>query len=115
MVCQSMSRIKYSQAAARKLDSIHHYISETLRSPRAATRVVKSIIERINTLKESPFIGPRLSSRIDGVPERFSETRYLVCDRHIVIYEPGKTGVSILAIYHSTEDTFGRVLSELDE
>jgi len=109
-----MRKVKYSQAATRKLEGIHRYISETLKSPKAATRVVESIINHIGVLKESPFIGPGLSSRKNRVPERFSETRFLVCNNHITVYEPKEAAVLILAIYHSSEDVSGRVLSEFN-
>jgi len=108
-----MRRIIYSRAALRKLESIHNYISEALKSPKAATRVAESIIYHISLLKEGPFIGPKLSSQIDRVPERFLETRFLICDKHIIVYEPKETEVMVLAIYHSSEDVFGRILSEL--
>ena len=109
-----MRKIEYSRGALRKLESIHQYISETLKSPNAAAKVVESIIRQVSFLKESPMIGPGLSSRIDSIPDRFSNTRFLVCDKHIVIYEIKKTKIQILAIYHTTEDVFGRVLHELD-
>ena len=106
--------IEYSRGAMRKLDSIHYYIEETLGSPAAARRVIGRIVAKISTLKENPTIGPKLSSRINTVPASFLETRFLICDKHIVIYNMEKERVLVMAIYHTTEDVFGRVLDELD-
>jgi plasmid stabilization system protein ParE len=110
-----MSEIEYSLAAVRKLDGIHQYIATVLKAPETAAKIIDRLVKRIGVLKESPLIGPRLSSRIDKIPERFAEMRFLICDKHIVVYECKESKVLIIAIYHTTEDVFGRVLRELTE
>jgi len=110
-----MHKIKYSRGATRKLESIQRYIAETLKSPKAAATVTSSIIENISLLKENPEIGPTLSSRVDRVPDRFSQIRFLVCGKHVAIYEVEKTQIRVLAIYHTSEDIFGRVIWDLED
>ena len=109
-----MTELLFSPAVLRKLDSIHDYIYHTLQSPQAAATRIAQILKDLDILKANPDIGPRLSSRIVTIPERFSETRFLVCGNYIAVYEHKGSTVQILAIYHGHEDVFGRFLNEID-
>ena len=109
-----MTRIFFSPAALRKLESIHDYITNTLHQPQAAQSVVAGILDRLDILKLNPDIGPKISSRIDNVPERFKNTRLLVCGKYIALYDHIGNAVQILIIYHGREDVYGRFFSEID-
>jgi plasmid stabilization system protein ParE len=106
--------IEYSLAAQRKLDETYSYISGKLDSPKTAASTVAKIIDRIAILKDNPDVGPRLSSRIDNVPKRFADTRFLVCGNFIAVYEHDEDTIQVLGIYHGLEDFFGRILSEVE-
>jgi plasmid stabilization system protein ParE len=107
-------RLVFSPAALRKLDDTFNYIADTLKSPRAAASTVAGILDYLDILKNNPDIGPRLSSRIDNVPARFAETRFLVCKNHIAIYDHREKVIHVLALYHKREDFFGRIFKEID-
>ena len=109
-----MLRLVFSPAALRKLDSTFDYIANTLKSPRSAASTVAGILDSLDILKNNPDIGPPLVSRIDNVPDRFKEIRFLVCGRHIAVYDHDEKSIQVLALYHETEDFIGRLLSELD-
>ena len=108
-----MPRLEYSPVALEKLGAVHRYISEDLQSPTGAARTVNAIREKIRILKEMPEIGPPLTSRSAEVPERFQNTRVLLCGHYLAVYQyDGKT-VQILCIYHTKED-YVRHLFELN-
>jgi plasmid stabilization system protein ParE len=108
-----MRELAFSPLASRKLDSVFEFALNASKSSRIAAAAVSGILERIDILKDNPDIGPRLSSRIDKVPARFKETRYLVRGDYIAVYEHSGSTIRILAIYHGREDLFGRVFKEI--
>jgi plasmid stabilization system protein ParE len=108
-----MLRLALSPAALRKLDSTFDYIANKLKSPQAAASTVVDILDQLDSLKSKPDIGPPLTSRIGSVPDRFKETRFLVCGRPIAVYDRDEKTIQVLAIYHEKEDFIGRVLGEL--
>lgn len=107
-------KLRFSPAALRKLDDTFRYIADTLESPDAAADAVAGILDHLAILKDNPDIGPAISSRINNVPVRFSNTRFLVCENHIAVYSHDDDVVQVLAIYHVREDFFGRVFKEID-
>ncbi|MDR1185236.1 MAG: type II toxin-antitoxin system RelE/ParE family toxin [Coriobacteriales bacterium] len=109
-----MHRLVFSPAAHAKLDDVFDYIANTLSTPQAATSTIAGIIDSLGILKNNPDAGPRLSSRINHVPDRFAETRFLVCGNFVAIYDHDNSEVRILRIYHAREDAFGRFFSEID-
>ena len=110
---QPMIELVFSPAALRKLDSIYNYLQAILDDPGMAAARITSLLDSLGTLKQNPEIGPRLSSRINEVPERFAETRFLVRQDYITIYDYLDETVQVLAIYHCREDAFGRFFSEV--
>ena len=109
-----MAELVFSPAILRKLDNVYDYITNTLKAPNAATLKIAQILKGLDILKANPDIGPLLSSRIDTVPPRFAETRFLVCGDYIVIYDHIGTTVQLLVMYHSKQDAFGRFFKEID-
>jgi plasmid stabilization system protein ParE len=109
-----MHRLVFSPAARAKLDDVFEYIADTLNAPQAAASTIAGIIDGLSILKNNPDAGPRLSSRIDKVPARFAETRFLVCGNSVAVYDHDDHEIKILRIYHGREDVFGRFFSEMD-
>jgi plasmid stabilization system protein ParE len=109
-----MHELVFSPSALRKLDSTYDYIANVLNSPKAAKSTIARILGALEILKTNPQIGPRLSSRIDGTPDRFADTRFLVCGEHIAIYDCNDEQIQVLALYHGREDIFGRFFKEID-
>jgi plasmid stabilization system protein ParE len=109
-----MLEVRLSPAAVRKLSETHDYVAKTLQAPQAADNTKDQALTALNILQDNPDSGPRLSSRIDSVPERFAETRFLHCGKFIAIYEHDDETVDVLMLYHDREDAFGRFFSEVD-
>ena len=99
-----MPKLEYSPAALEKLGAVYRYIAEELINPMGAANTIRSIREKIRTLKQTPYLGAPLSSRCAEIPERFQDIRVLLCGHYLALYRyDGKT-VRILCIYHAKED-----------
>ncbi|MDR0351013.1 MAG: type II toxin-antitoxin system RelE/ParE family toxin [Coriobacteriales bacterium] len=109
-----MYEVYLSPATIRRLEEAHSYIAENLKSPQAADATIAAVLKALEVLENNPDAGPRLSSRIDELPECFSETRFFVCGRYVAVYEHRDKRVEILRLYHGSEDVFGRLLREID-
>jgi plasmid stabilization system protein ParE len=96
----------------KKLDEIYTYISGELASPAAATNTISKILDRLQILQQFPEAGPKLSALYARTPARYAETRYIVCGKHVVFYNYDENHVSILQIYHSTENYIRYIFEE---
>lgn len=63
----------------------------------AADRLILRIIEKLELAATQPSMGV-------ARPELGSEARLLVADRYIVIYEPSRDGLDVIAIVHGMRD-----------
>lgn len=88
-----MTRIAWLQAALDDLRGIHDYIARD--NPAAARRVIGSIRNEVNRLRNNPVLGRY--GRIVG-------TRELVVVRYpyIVAYRSRPSSVEILAVVHTS-------------
>ena len=99
-----MLKIEYSPLALEKLGAIYRYIAEDLQSPGAAAKTVRAIREKIRILKDLPNIGASLTSRSAEIPERYKNTRVLLCGQYLAVYQHDEKTIRILQIYHAAED-----------
>jgi plasmid stabilization system protein ParE len=99
-----MIRLEYSPDALQKIGAIHYYIATELQNLVAAADTVAALRDRIQLLKTSPKIGALLASRVDDLPAQYAGTRYLVCDKYIVIYSFDGQSARVIRIYHHAED-----------
>ena len=74
--------IKYTPAAIVDLQELKAYISKTLHNPKAAKRIIKSIMDHCSNLKTHPQLGMSLAAKT-GVE---TDLRYLVCEQHLAMY-----------------------------
>lgn len=74
--------IKYTPAAIADLQELKAYISKTLHNPKAAKRIIKSIMDHCSNLKTHPQLGMSLAAKT-GVE---TDLRYLVCEQHLAMY-----------------------------
>ena len=88
-------RIRWTVPAAQDLEGISHFLHENY--PRFAVPTVRTIYERIRSLKTSPNRG-RLGHR--------SGTRELTITPlpYVVVYSVKAEAVEILHIYHGAQD-----------
>lgn len=84
--------------ATADLHEIKSYIAED--SIDAATKVVKEIIEKIESLAEFPEIGTMLMYKI----RLKSKYRYVICNQYLIFYIYEDDIVSIQRILHGKRD-----------
>ena len=99
-----MAEVILSPAAIEKLSGIRKYIAEDLASPNAADNTVDRIFDALGRLERFPDSGPLLSSIHKDVPDRFAQTRFLVCSSYIAIYDHEGDSVQVLQVYHGSQD-----------
>ena len=86
--------INYFPDAREDLLEIKEYISDVLLNPQAANRILSEIAKRIDSLADSPEVGPRISSRF-GIETDF---RYLVVSNYLVFYRITHSSINILRV-----------------
>lgn len=95
-----MLKLRINPLALQDLKDIKEYISVWLDNPKVAKRLVEKIIKRYESLKEYPFAGIDLSSKI----EVKTDFRYLVCDKYIIFYKVDIKFISIYRILYGARD-----------
>lgn len=88
--------IEFSPDALDDLGEINGYISQVLKNPESADRIVNSILDEIERLAESPELGEAFVSRF-GIP---TDLRYLVVGKYIVIYRNAGDRVRIIHVFY---------------
>lgn len=101
-------KLRYTPAARTDLREKREYISEMLKSPIAADRIITGILEDCSHLKEQPKMGAELSEKIG----RETDLRYLICGKHIAFYRIEKDIVSVVRILDGRTN-YMRVLFQL--
>lgn len=92
------AKIRINPVATSDLQEIKSYIAED--NIDAATKVVKEIIEKIESLTEFPEIGTMLMYKI----RLKSKYRYVICGQYLIFYIYEDNTVSIQRILHGKRD-----------
>lgn len=95
-----MTKIKYSVAALQDLEEIGDYITNTLKSPKAALNTLDKIQDTIDKLADFPIIGSLLSSVI----KTETDYRLLICGNYLVFYHVFSDSVFISRILYGKRD-----------
>ena len=103
-----MRKLRINPVAKKDLYDIKEYITKELDNPTAAINVVSNIIEDYEKLKEFPFLGVKLSSKIDIE----TNYRYLISGNYIVFYKIDDEYVSIFRIIYSRRDYIKLLLDD---
>lgn len=91
-------KIRMNPIAASDLKDIKHYIEQE--SIEIGVKIVKEIIERIETLSQFPEMGTMLKYKI----ELKTKYRYIICNQYIVFYLYEGDLVSIQRVLHGKRD-----------
>lgn len=91
-----MNKIDYSPRALQDMDDIWDYIAQELKNPIAAKRTIDRITTDISRLKQSPFMGPALSS----ISSFDSDFRFLVSGNCMVFYQVGDGVVTVSRVLY---------------
>lgn len=102
-----MHKLRINPIARRDLLEIRDYIANDLDSPDAAINVVLKIIESYEKLKEFPFLGIELSSKIHIE----TDYQYLISGKYLVFYKVDDVYVTIYRILYARRD-YTRILFE---
>lgn len=100
-----MHKLRINPVARRDLLEIKDYITNDLDNSNAAMNVVSKIIESYEKLKEFPFLGIELSSKINIK----TDYRYLISDKYIVFYKADDVYITIYRILYAGRD-YTRIL-----
>ncbi len=92
------AKIRINPVATSDLQEIKSYIAED--NIDAATKVVKEIIEKIESLAKFPEIGTMLMYKI----RLKSKYRYAICGQYLIFYIYEDNTVSIQRILHGKRD-----------
>ena len=95
-----MAKLIVSPMARADMREIGDYISQKLRNPDAALRMVRRFREAISPLREFPESGaPLLAARKQSAPYR-----YLVCGSYLIFYHIGAEAVHIDRVLYGRRD-----------
>ncbi len=100
-------KLRYTPAAICDLQEIEAYIRDTLLNPDAAANMIAQIAETCAKLKEQPRLGGELSKKLG----RDMQGRYLICGKHIVIYDIDEA-ISIIRVLDTRTDYLRILLAE---
>lgn len=92
--------VTFDRAAKEDLIQIHDYIASDLSSPEVATRIVRSLLRRIDILRDFPLSGPELGD----VSDELTGYRLLVASNYQIIYRTAKGEVIITRIVYARMD-----------
>lgn len=100
-----MHKLRINPLARKDLLEIKEYITEELDSPNAAENTLIKIAESYEKLKDFPYMGIELSSKIDIA----TDYRFLVSGKYIIFYKVDDIYVSIYRILYARRD-YTRIL-----
>lgn|SRR5690625_4357914 len=103
-----MCILRINPRAKRDLLKIRNYITDELKNPDAAYNTVLKIVESYQKLKDFPYMGRRLSTKI-GVP---SDYRFIISGEYIIFYKVDETYVSIYRILYGKRDYMRLLFAE---
>ena len=90
----------YSPLAQQDLDGIYQYISQTLRNPESAKKVVIDIIDCAENLETLPFIG----NVVEGLPLEVGEYRVAGVRNYLVFYRGSDSNIVVDRILYKRRD-----------
>lgn len=96
-----MNEVVLSPDAVDDLESICRYISDVLKNPVSADRIVRVIVSELERLAMSPESGPSLVSKTGF----WTDMRYLVIERkNIAVYRNTGNRTEVMRIYNGRMD-----------
>lgn len=106
-----MRKLRINPVAKKDLFEIKEYITKEIDNPNEAINVVSKIIEDYEKLKEYPYLGLKLSSKIDVE----TNYRYLISGNYLIFYKVDKEYVSIYRILYARRDYIKILFDEEDK
>lgn len=89
----------WTPAATEDLEQIFLFVGREQRSPSAAARVIRRIVENADIYASQPFLGP-------ARPELGESIRACYIHRYVIFYRPVSAGIEVLRVIHGSRDVF---------
>ena len=105
-----MRKLRINPLARKDFLEIKEYITEELDNSNAAENTLIKIAESYEKLKDFPYMGIELSSKIDVI----TEYRFLVSGKYIIFYKVDDVYVSIYRILYARRD-YARILFDEEQ
>ena len=103
-----MAKLIVSPMARADMREIGDYISQKLRNPGAALRMIRRFREAMSPLREFPESGaPLLAAGKQSAPYR-----YLVCGSYLLLYHPAGDAVHIDRVLYGRRDYMAILFSD---
>ena len=95
-------KIVYKSAAVRDLQASRDYIAHRLKKPRAAQKLVTTVLKAASLLADNPYMGAELAEKFDFT----TDVRYFVVSKQLLFYRVDKqqNTVEILRILDGRTD-----------
>lgn len=103
--------IRYRPAAVEDIRRTAEYLTAQLKNPSAAARLKKKLLHSISLLKEHPYLGRRLSEKLDGMQ---TEARFLVVESQLVFYEVDDAAIEVIRVLDGRTDYLARLFSDIE-
>lgn len=103
-----MYNIQFTEKAIKDMEEIKNYIEIELCNQKAATNVLKNIIDKIKRLSSFPLMGASLSSIISIN----TDYRYLVCGNYLTFYRVVDTNIYIDRILYGQRNYMQALFGE---
>ena len=100
-------KIKYTPASISDIQSSSDYIRDNLKNPKAAVFLKTTIVRSIALLKDNPYMGTPLSSKLDGLD---TGIRFFVVSKQLVFYEIISEHIDIIRVLDSRTDYLATLL-----
>ena len=95
-------KVVYKSAAVRDLQTSRDYIAHHLKNPKAAQKLVTTVLKAATLLADNPYMGAALAEKFDLT----ADMRYFVVSKQLLFYRVNKqqNTVEVLRILDGSAD-----------
>ena len=75
-------RVSYKRAAVKDMEATRDYIAGRLKNPKAAKKLMTTLLKAISLLADNPYMGAALAEKF----EIATDVRYFVVSKQLIFY-----------------------------
>lgn len=102
-------RLRYRPAVIADIQATAEYIRFRLKKPMAAAQFKTTLLHTVSLLKENPYMGALVSSKLDVVD---ANTRFLVICKQMVFYEICGDCIDVIRVLDGRTDYVAKSFEE---
>ncbi len=102
-------RLRYRPAAIADIQASAEYIRVRLKNPMAAAQFKTTLLYTVSLLKENPYMGALVSSKLDVVD---ANTCFLVIRKQMVFYEICDHCIDVIRVLDGRTDYVAKLFEE---